>query len=230
MASALALLVIGVAVFGAGLFLWTQAKPPAPGVELADLLKKNPDEYALSFGHFFDLTPQALGAFRGPLLGFSLAFLLGTGFCVLLRRRNRPHESNLALAAMMVALLTSVHAAFVTFNPILSSQKLAVALKRAYQPGDLVVVAGEYEDASTLNFYTGIPLRVLHEPSGNMWYGTKFPDAPRVFETQGSFNALWAGPQRIFLWTEEDHPGQLQGAKAYEIAHSGGKSLLSNRE
>ena len=32
--------------------------------DLADLLKKNPNEYALALGHIFDLTPRALGLFR----------------------------------------------------------------------------------------------------------------------------------------------------------------------
>ncbi len=53
-------------VIGIALLLSSQA--PAPGTDLADLLRKNPTEYDLSLGHFLDLTPQALGAFRGPLL------------------------------------------------------------------------------------------------------------------------------------------------------------------
>ncbi len=36
-------------------------KAPRPGVELAALLKQNPGEYALSFGHFLDLNRQAMG-------------------------------------------------------------------------------------------------------------------------------------------------------------------------
>ena len=63
---------------------------PAPGADLADLLKKNPQEYNFSLGHVLDLTPQALGAFRGPLLGASLGLFLGTGLNWILRRRRRP--------------------------------------------------------------------------------------------------------------------------------------------
>ena len=47
---------------------------PLPASDLADLLKKNPQDYNFSLGHVLDLTPQALGAFRGPLLGASLGF------------------------------------------------------------------------------------------------------------------------------------------------------------
>ena len=171
--SSLVLFAVGLAAFVVGMLLFSAAKTPAPGVELSDLLKKNPEQYALSFGHFLDLTPQALGAFRGPLLGFIFSLLLGTGANWYLRRKDNPAYGNAALALMMVGLLACVHSAFVTFSPILSSQQLAAAIQQHYRPGDLVVVDGEYEDASTLNFYTGIPLRVLHERSGNLWYGSQ---------------------------------------------------------
>jgi 4-amino-4-deoxy-L-arabinose transferase-like glycosyltransferase len=223
------LFAIGAVAFAAGMLLLFSSKPPAPGVDLAELLKKNPEAYALSFGHFLDLTPQALGAFRGPLLGFALALLLGTGLNWIFRQRGRPAQGNMALAVMMVALLACVHSAFVTFSPILSSKPLALEIGKHYRPGDIIAVDGEYENASTLNFYTGIPLRVLHEPGGNLWYGSQFPDAPHVFETQSSFEVLWSGPARVFLWTDQDNPKELLGLMRYELARSGGKSILSNR-
>ena len=223
------LFVVGGLAFAVGMFLFSASKAPAQGVELADLLTKNPEDYALSFGHFLDLTPQALGAFRGPLLGFVVSLLLGTAGNWIARRKGRTAHGNAALVLMMVGLLACVHSAFVTFSPILSSQQLAVGIKQHYRPGDLVVVDGEYEDASTLNFYTGIPLRVLHERSGNLWYGSQFPDAPRVFETQQTFDVLWASPTRVFLWTDQADPKELHGSPRYLVAHSGGKSILTNQ-
>jgi hypothetical protein len=227
--SSTVLMVIGAIAMVIGVFLLSIAKAPAPGVELADLLKKNPEEYALSFGHFLDLTGPSLGVFRGPLLGFVLSLFVGTGANWIARRKGKLAYGNAALALMMVGMLACVHSAFVTFNPILSSQQLAVAVQQHYRPGDLIVVDGEYEDASTLNFYTGIPLRILHERSGNLWYGSQFPDAPRVFETQSSFDALWESPTRVFLWTDQDDPKELHGTPRYLVAHSGGKSILTNR-
>ena len=227
--SSAGLLVAGAVAFVIGILFLGVAKTPSPGVDLAELLKKNPDAYALSFGHFLDLTPQAMGAFRTPLLVFVLAFLLGTGLNWIFRQNGRPGRGNLALAGMMVVMLACVHSAFVTFSPIISSLRLALAIKRDYRPGDTIVVAGEYEDGSTLNFYTGIPLRILHEPSGNLWYGTQFPDAPRVFETQNSFIKLWSGPGRVFLWTDQEDPKELLGLPRLVLTRSGGKSILTNR-
>jgi len=225
------LLGIGVLIGAAGMLLFSQSKAPAPGTDLADLLRmKSAQDYTLSFGHVSDLTPQALGAFRRPLLGVSWAFLLGAGLNWFWRRRGSPFRGNLALAATMVAVLLCVHSALVTFSPILSSKPLALAIQKHYQPGDLIVIDDEYEQGSTLNFYVGAPVHILHSRTANLYYGSLFPDAPKVFETQESFNALWAGPTRVFLWTDQETPKELQGAKFHVLARSGGKFILTNHD
>jgi len=227
--SSAVLLAIGVVIAAVGFALLWFSKAPAPGTDLADLLRKNPQEYALSFGHFLDLTPQAMGAFRLPLFGFSVAFLLGTLANFLLRRRGRASAGNAALALMMVVVLACVHVAFTIFSPILSSKDLALAIRSHYQPGDQIVVAGLYENASALNFYSGLPLRSLREPAGNMWYGSRFPDAPRVWETQTSFTELWNGAQHVFFWAEDENPRELTGLPRYVMARGGGKIIFTNR-
>jgi len=227
--ASLLLFIVGAIGFAVGISLFLASKTPPPATDLADLLLKHPEDYALSFGHFFDLTPQALGAFRAPLLGAALSVLFGTGLNWVLRRRSDPRRANWALTLMMVGLFTCVHASFVVFSPILSSKNLAVALGKQFQPGDIVVVLGKYEDASTLNFYLHVPLRSLHEPGGNMWYGAQFPDAPHIWETPSSFLNLWQGPVRVFLWTEQENPHELSGLDVHEVARSGGKFIYSNR-
>jgi len=82
--------------------------------------------------------------------------------------------------------------------------------------------------ASTVNFYTGVQVHVLHQPSGNLWYGAKFPDAPHIFETTASLATLWNGPQTIFLWTDQDEPKELEALPAFRLARSGGKSIFTN--
>ena len=222
----LALAVVGAAV---GLALLISSRTPPPGTDLATLLSRNPTEYDLSLGHVLDLTPEALGALRVPLLGAVVSLLAGAAANWWMRRRGNPRRGNFALAVMMVALLASVHSAFVTFSPILSSKDLADAVQRYYRPGSVIVVDGEYHQASTLNFYTRVPLLVLHEPSGNLWYGSKFPDAPNVFETQASFEKLWAGPATVFLWSEQENPRALQGLTHHTLATSGGKYIFTNQ-
>ena len=221
----LALVVIGCLI---GLKLLLESQAPTPGADLAELLKKNPAEYNLSMGHLLDLTPQALGLFRVPLLVCLISLFVGAGLNVLFRTRQRQVAANIALAVMMVPLFACVHSAFATFSPILSSASLAQPIRANYHPGDLIVVDGEYHQASTLNFYTGIPLLVLHEPSGNLWYGSKFPDAPQVFLTRSGFEPLWVGPSTVFLWTDQEDPKELQGQQRFLLAKSGGKSIFTN--
>jgi len=223
------LLAVGVIIAVVGFALLFFSKAPVPGTDLSDLLKKNPQDYALSFGHFLDLTPQAMGAFRVPLFGFSLAFLLGALANWIFRRRGRTVAGNIALALMAAVLLVCVHIAFGIFSPIISSKDLAMAIREQYKPGDQIVVAGLYENASTLNFYTGIPLHSLHDPAGNMWYGTQFPGAPKVWETKESLVQMWNGPQRVFLWTDQEDPEVLRGLTSFVIARRGGKTVLSNQ-
>jgi 4-amino-4-deoxy-L-arabinose transferase-like glycosyltransferase len=222
-----AMVAVGSAI---GIALFISSKSPAPGADLADLLQKNPQDYDFSLGHFLDLTPEALGMFRPQLIGAIASLLIGAGANLWLRYRGKPRYGNVALAAMMVALLTCVRGAFVTFSPVLSSKQLALAIQKHYQPGDVVVVDGQYHQASTLNFYLGTRIRVLHEPSGNLWYGAKFPDSPHVFETPASLAQLWTSPVTVFVWTDQDRPKELAGLPHYLLARSGGKSIFTNRE
>src|SRR5262245_6423796 len=76
--AAAVLMAIGVLACAAAVMLAAQSKTPPPNYDIADLLKKNPQEYELSFGHFLDLTPQAMGAFKIPLLATGIALAAGT--------------------------------------------------------------------------------------------------------------------------------------------------------
>ena len=226
----LAAIAVPAAIVAAAL-LWT-AQTPAAGTELADALKRNPEQYALSFGHFFDLTGPAMGFFRLPLAMTAVALILGTVLNVFFRRRGQVAKGNIALALMMLVFLHAAHMGLVIFSPVLTSKDLSRAVERQYKPGDIVVINGAYEEGSTLNFYGHFRLHVVNSrTNGNMYYGSLFPDSPKIFETDESLARLWAGPQRVFLWTEDDDiPPYIRQAGFRIIAHSGGKYILSNRD
>jgi len=228
----LVLLVIGALVFATAIFLLIQSKSTPPDSDLADLLKQNPNEYALAFGHIFDLTPRALGLFRVPLAMFAVALFAGSLLNWLFRRRNRATAGNWVIAVMMIFVLFAVHQGLVKFSPILSSKKLADAIEQEFRPGDVIVSYGTYEDASTINFYARQPIHVVNtRTEGDMYYGSLFPDAPAIFDDDASFAALWKGPQRVFVWVEEDKvPSIVKQTGYYQLARSGGKLILMNRE
>src|SRR5207253_11262150 len=123
-----------------GIALLISSQSAAPGADLADLLRKNPQDYDFSLGHFLDLTPEALGMFRPQLIAAVGSLLLGSGLNLWLRYQRKPEYGNMLLAGMMLAMLATVHAAFVTFSPILSSKQLAAAIAQHYQPGSVIVI------------------------------------------------------------------------------------------
>ncbi len=242
---ALTLFILGALAALAAAFLALTSHAPRPGVDLAILLQQNPGDYALSFGHFLDLNRRALGAFRLPLLLTAVALFGGTLLSWRLRRDFRPHEGTLALAAGAFLFLLAAHLGLRIFSPVLTSAQLAQAIEPQLKPPgsrfpDLIVINGEYEAASTLGFYLDRPsapgapaaqltaIHILNGRSSNLWYGSFFPDAPRIFEDDLSIQLLWSGDRRIFLWTDPAHVPKLPG-HTYLIAESGGKEILSNQ-
>jgi 4-amino-4-deoxy-L-arabinose transferase-like glycosyltransferase len=224
------LLVLGsIAALIAGFFV-LHAHPPGPNTDLAALLKQNPGDYALSFGHFLDLNAQAMGAFRTPLLITAFALFGGTMANWLCRRDYRPHLGNLWLAAATFAFLLAAHIGLQTFSPVLTSRELASAIAPELKPDDLIVIHGEYESASTLGFYLRRnDLHILDGRSSNLWYGSFFPDAPAIFEDGVSISLKWTGPRRVFLWQDLNEPQPSLPGKTYFIAQSGGKEIISNQ-
>jgi 4-amino-4-deoxy-L-arabinose transferase-like glycosyltransferase len=242
--SSIVLVVVGVAVCIACVTLAWQAQAPPPNYDIAELLKKNPQDYALSFGHILDLTPQAMGAFKVPLLAAGFAFALGTIANLILRRRNYAFAANLALALMTTVLLYAAHQGLVIFSPVLTSKTLADAIESHWKTGAIIEDNGDYEAASSVNYYTRHQLRILNGRCNNIWYGSKFPDGPPIFDDDASFEKLWRGNKPLFLLTDakaspdrkpaescpqkEHLPDYVIRDKACVLAKWGGKVVLGN--
>jgi hypothetical protein len=213
-----------------------------PHTDIATLLSQG-GEYDLSLGHLFDLTGRAMGLFRGPLLFFGLSMITIGPLTYLLRRTHRTYAANLTFAAAAACLLLCMHAGLVRFYPTLGSKGLADAILQAQRstcnlqpatcnsPG-LIVIDGELTSGSTLLFYTGQPVHLVDGRINGPWFGSFWPDAPAVFETNASLRSLWAGPRRIFLLTYR--PGQRipdlsRFGPVHTLATAGGKSILTNQ-
>jgi len=214
----------------AALFFILHTQPAGPNIDLANLLQQNPGEYALSFGHFLDLNARAMGAFRQPLGMTAFSLFGGTLAACLLRRAYRPHAANLWLAGGAFGFLLAAHLGLQIFSPVLTSKQLADAIAPMLKPEDILVLHGEYEAGSTLGFYLKRnDLHIFEGRSSNLWYGSFFPDAPRIFEDQTSLNLKWTGTQRVFLWQDKSQPTPRLRGKSYLVTESGGKEILSNR-
>ena len=229
--SATVLLIVGLLIAAITGTLAVISHTPAPNLELFDLLSKNPNLYALSLGHFLDLTCDAMGFFRGPLAGTAIAFFFGTLLNWFFRHRGNPRAANWALTAMMILFIECAHISLGVFYPILGSHQFAVALQPLLQPGDKIIVEGEYANASSVRFYTGQQIYVLNGRVNGLWYGSLFPDSPPIFFDDAQFAELWAGPERIYLITRNPNKKATLASVApvYPITQSGGRYLLSNR-
>jgi hypothetical protein len=209
------------------------APHPAPGTDIASLLAANPRFYNLSLGHIFDLTGAAMGLFRGPLIAVALGMIaLGLG-SYLLRRSRRAFAANLTLAAAMIVTLLAAHVGLARFYPILGSKDLAEAINADHPtPSDLIILDGELTSGSALIFYTQHQVHLVDGRVNGLWYGSFWPDAPPIFETEASLRQLWASPRRVFLFTykpEARTEDLAPYAAVHTLATTGGKTILTNR-
>jgi len=229
--SATVLLVVGLLIAAITGTLAVVSHTPAPGMELFDLLNKNPNLYALSLGHMLDLSGDAMGFFRGPLVGTALAFFFGALLNWFFRRRGNTHAANWALVAMMIVFIQCAHISLGVFYPILGSRQFAVALQPRLQPGDKIFMDGEYANASSVRFYTGQQIYILNGRVNGLWYGSLFPDSPPIFFNDAQFAQLWAGPTRIYLITRDEKKKATLASVApvYLLTKSADRYILSNR-
>jgi 4-amino-4-deoxy-L-arabinose transferase-like glycosyltransferase len=213
------------------IFFAATAPTPRPNVDLSALLAINPEMYNLSLGHLFDLTGKAMGVFRGPLIEVALGMIAIGPISFFLRRRGNSYAATLTIATGMTVTLLAAHQALVRFNPILGSKNLALAINRVRTPQDLILIDGELTSGSTLLFYTGQQVHLVNGRVNGPWFGSFWPDAPAIFETDATLHALWSGHRRLFLLT--DSPKRIADLSPYAPVHilatSGGKTILTNR-
>jgi len=178
------------------------------------------------------------------LLAAGFAFALGTIANLIFRRRNQTFAANLALTLMTTVLLYAAHQGLVIFSPVLSSKVLAQAIERNWKSGAIIEDNGDYEAASSVNYYTRRQIRILNGRCNNIWYGSRFPDAPPIFDDDASFAKLWRGEKPVFLLTDgkaspdrkaaeecpqkEHLPDYVLRGKACLLAKWGGKVVIGN--
>jgi 4-amino-4-deoxy-L-arabinose transferase-like glycosyltransferase len=231
--SQIALAVSGVLVFFAGLAAYLFTRRFEAKSDISSTLGRNPEAYALSLGHILDLTPESLATLHAPIIGTALAFGLGGIVALVLRLKQQHLTANLTLAVMMAAFFYCAHTAFKTFQPYLSSKALAEAINREYQEGDLIVINGEYEGGSSINFYTRRMVYILNGRTANLEQGSYYEDAPQIFLTDEEISRRWKEADRIYLFTDALQFDRLAGslpAPVFTFAESGGKLILTNQE
>ena len=221
------------------------AHPVPAGTDLAGLLTRSSESYNLSLSHLSDLTPAAMGLFRLPLALCAVAMLVIGPVCYLLRRSGRTVAANITLAAASTVLLLAIHAGLAQFYPILGSKTLAESILRNQQlnqqlahlqhtPADpgLILIDGELTSGSSLLFYTRQPAHLVNGRINGPWFGSFWPDAPPIFETDTTLRQLWRSPRRLYLLTSTParRLAELSRlAPTHILSTSGGKAILTNQ-
>ncbi|HKC88290.1 MAG TPA: glycosyltransferase family 39 protein [Blastocatellia bacterium] len=223
---------LGVAVGAAlGYLLWI-SRHVAPAADISQALTNNPDNYKLALGHMSDLTVEAFAVLRTPAAGAALSLAVGFAAAFILRLKHRAMRASLLTAASIACFIYFAHKALDVFNPYLSSQPLATAIKQRLAPGDLVVINGEYDGGSSISFYLPQRVLLLNGRINGLEFGSHYPDAPPVFIGDSEIARLWQGPQRVFLFT---HDREFENARCaikgemFQVAAAGEKSVYSNR-
>ncbi len=80
-----------------------------------------------------------------------------------------------------------------------SQRAASVIVDRNWAPGAHLVVAGDYEEACGITFYTGRSTQVLGGPGAELLFGWRLGDAPEVFLTQAAFLKEWESSDRTFI-------------------------------
>ena len=231
--SQIALAFLGLIVFSAGAIAFWLTRNISVDGGISETLTRNPEAYALSLGHVLDLTPRSLAVLRIPIVGAALTFLFGCAGALFLRRRNRHLASTVSLALMMAAFFFFAHMSLAAFGPYLSSRALAEAIDHEYKQGDVIVINGEYEGGSSINFYTRKMVYIRNGRSANLEYGSYFEDAPRIFLDDDELARLWSSSSRVFLFIdlpELDEVTRSVRGPAFKLAESGGKLILTNQQ
>jgi hypothetical protein len=200
---------------------------PALG-DISQALTQNPDLYTLSLGHMGDLTLSSFAYLKLPLVLAGLAFAVGSfqGW------RYRGRMTQIGLALMMLLFLNAARIAMIAFDPYLSSQPLAVALKAA--PKGKVVLGDQYYTFSSVVFYADLKeVLLLNGRYQNLEYGSYAPGAPNVFVDDAGLTDLWRSDERTYLVLEGSKVASIEAllgkASMRLVKSSGGKFLFTNR-
>jgi 4-amino-4-deoxy-L-arabinose transferase-like glycosyltransferase len=133
------------------------------------------------------------------------------------RRRRMTAVMCVAAAMMMVCVMT--HWSLLICEDVISSKKFGIAVAREAQPGDRLVVVGDYESANSLSFYEPLRVEVLNGVAYALIPGMKYRDAPRVLLTRQEFEAAWRSEGRVFALVSRARAGELKpgGARILEV-------------
>ena len=230
--SAGALAVIGLAASATLLTVLWQSRhlPFEPDIGTV-LAKHNMDTDTLSTSHMLDLSYASFAALRLPAALAAVALMIAPLSSFLLRIRRRHCAATWTLGAGMAVFLVAAHIALGRFGPYLSSKDLAREIAARARPDDRVMIYGDQAFGSSLLFYLQRPIDLVEGRTTSMWFGSTFPDAPKIYLTDADLQHDWGVQGRIFVFVPPQLKAKVDALlpSKYVVAEVSGKYVYSNR-
>lgn len=229
-AGALALICIAIsAVLATG--LWNSRHIPfVPDIGTV-LAKPNLEAETLSLGHMLDLTGESFAALRLPAILAAIVLLIGPAFAFWLRRRGAQLAATWATAITMAVFLIAAHIALVRFDPFLGSEIMAREIAPELKPTDRVMIYGDQSFGSSLLFYLRRRIELVDGNTTSMWWGSTYPDAPRIFLDDQELLQAWNSNERVFLFVpqyEREKVEALLPRPLHVASEASGKVIFTN--
>lgn len=212
--------------------LWTSRNLPFVSDIGSVLAKHDMSEDTLSMSHMLDLTGESFAALRLPALLAIVALILGPLSSLFLRLRRKHYAATLAMVCTMGLFLIAAHIALNRFDPYLSSKVMADRIGPQLQPSDKVMIYGDQAFGSSLLFYLRRPIDLVNGRTTSMWFGSTYPDAPKIFLDDQDLLKEWNSGDRVFLFVpayERQTVDSLIPSQKFVAAESSGKIIYSNR-
>jgi hypothetical protein len=130
----------------------------------------------------------------------------------------------------MAVFLVSAHIALGRFGPYLSSKDLAQQIAARAHPEDRVMIYGDQAFGSSLLFYLQRPVELVEGRTTSMWFGSTFPDAPKIYLTDADLQRDWASKERVFLFVPPHLKAKVDSLlpDRVVVAEVSGKYVYSN--
>ncbi len=195
------------------------------------LAKHNIAEDTLSTSHMLDFSYASFAALRLPAVLAAITLALAPSASFLLRLRRRLYLATSVLALGMATFLIAAHIALGRFGPYLSSKDLAREIAARAQPADKVMIYGDQAFGSSLLFYLQRPIQLVEGRTTSMWFGSTFPDAPKIYLTDADLQSQWAGESRVFLFVPPHQKERVDALlpNRFVVAQASGKFVYGNR-
>lgn len=195
------------------------------------LTKHNMDTDTLSTSHILDLSNESFAALRLPAVIAAVALLIAPLLSFLLRIRKRHYQATWTMALGMTLFLVAAHIALGRFGPYLSSRGLAQEIAARDHPEDRVMIYGDQAFGSSLLFYLQRPVELVEGRTTSMWFGSTFPDAPKIYLSSADLQRDWTGNTRIFLFVPEHLKPKVDSLlpNRFVVAQESGKFIYSNK-